>query len=167
MGLFTWANTKQAALNTMPIYLGIVLTIFIYRILLKIPQSATGIKVQHSDVLNIKLGTLPGGLPLSGWPLSHFALFAFLAFKYPDAWPFMTAMGIVWEIIEHLINVINPGRPEHQPSILGQTSDDGNADYEDVWMAGRKQDILFNSAGIITGLALNRLLRDRSPSKNL
>lgn len=147
---------KSSLYNTAPWYIGAVLTIFIYRATLKIPSSINNIAVEHADILNVRLGRI-FGVSLSGWPLSHFLLFAILGYLYPDSWIFMTIMGILWECIEHAINLIQPGRPEHRPSALTQTEDDETTEYTH-WMAGRSQDILFNSAGLLVGIGAHKIM---------
>lgn len=145
---------KESLYNTSPWYIGCIVTIFVYRMMLKIPMAINNISVEHTDILNIRLGKLHT-ISLSGWPLSHFGLFAVLGFIYPESWLFMTVMGILWEIIEHIISIFAPG-PEHRPSALNQEKDDETTEYKH-WMKGRSEDILFNSAGIITGIGCRAL----------
>ena len=55
-----------------------------------------------------------GRLRVTLWSLSHFLFFAILSFFYPDRWKLMITMGVLWEILEHMSELM--GRRESPPS---------------------------------------------------
>lgn len=105
----------------------------------------------QKDTMNVKVFDAPYlENCCSWWPISHFILFGILAFVFPKCWKILLVMGVLWELFEMLMKAIFGQKS--QPMRTG----DNNVEYSD-WWAGSWKDIIFNSAGIITGLTIRHL----------
>ena len=86
----------------------------------------------------------------SWWPILHFIGFALLGWLFPNCWGLLFIGGILWELLEVVMNYLTKGTVVKQP--MRVTSQ--KVEYSDVWWAGSFKDILFNGAGIFLGRTL-------------
>jgi hypothetical protein len=89
----------------------------------------------------------------SWWPLLHLFSFTILGFLFPECWFVLFIGGILWEIIEVVINYIIKGTLRKQPMKIR-----GNVQYSEIWWAGSIKDIFFNGLGILIGSTLRKLV---------
>ena len=112
--------------------------------------------ISNKDVLNKQVFKAPilGKNCCSWWPLSHFITFTIWGFIWPHLGWQMFALGVLWECIEYYINVMLT--PKDKDLTFKKTrTQDGTLEYEQWWSSSSK-DILFNAAGILTGIYLKK-----------
>jgi hypothetical protein len=92
----------------------------------------------------------PFGELIDGWSITHFCLFAILAFLYPT-WQyllFIVILGVAWEIVESVF--------KDHPFYLSSCKYNITSDNGTGWWYGKYSDILINSLGMITGLVVRK-----------
>lgn len=94
--------------------------------------------IVNEDPMNELLFTVDfmGGPCCSGWPLSHFMLFAVLGILYPTCGVIVNLLGILWELYE------GPPVVRHE---------DNTVEYIGQWWQGNLRDIFFNITGFLVG----------------
>lgn len=103
-----------------------------------------------TDLLMTKLGVWD----LDGWSLTHFTFFAIMGYLFPTHFWLLTALGVSWELLEHLM-----GRK--RPSWMGGfgdcqlTTDQIDSTHKDWWF-GRESDILMNVLGLFVGMKMRK-----------
>ena len=127
-------------------------------------------KIIQGDIMNRTLFSV-GSFNFSLWPISHFVMYMILAFFFPDCWLFLFAIGVTWELVEfaiqaityhHVLSGLNPKSSSSDAVATTTPAADyhqASVQYDKEWWSGSFGDILFNTAGIVTGLALAKLLR--------
>lgn len=102
----------------------------------------------QKDLLNKQIIKMPllGKNCCSWWPISHFVCYMLLAYKWPQYWKEIFAMGVAWEGIEWVIRQIETRGSTRMM--------DDTIEYQQWWSSSSK-DILFNAAGISVGLILH------------
>jgi hypothetical protein len=105
------------------------------------------------DILNKKLFELPciSETCCSSWKLLHFLLFLIVGFLYPQHWKLITILGIAWELYEVLMSKIMK-----RPYQISRKNN--QLEYQTNWWAGSFSDILFNSAGLLLGLQIRKMI---------
>ena len=93
----------------------------------------------------------------SWWPISHFIAFTIFAYIWPQYWKQLFAMGALWEGIEWVFKYIQTAKGKEMKFKRTRTKG-GKVEYEQWWSSSSK-DILFNSAGILLGLYLNKSIK--------
>ena len=128
------------------VFLALFVIIIIYGIILHVTNSF--------DILNKKLINFEvfGQPCCSWWPISHFILYLILGFLFPDYQLEFILIGIGWELLECLM-----GRICRQFSSVKKEEDAKGVEYV-YWMSGSFKDIIFNIAGLYTGVLLNRII---------
>ncbi len=89
---------------------------------------------------------------LDGWSLSHFLLFFFFGYFYPDKFYLSMFGGLTWEAFEHFYG-------ENRPGFLGGFGDCVTTDpnvISGAWWYGRGSDILVNLLGFVAGAYLQK-----------
>lgn len=86
----------------------------------------------------------------SWWPILHFIGFMFLGWYFPDCWLTLFIGGILWELLEVVMNFLTKGTVIKQPMRITSKQ----VEYSEVWWAGSFKDILFNAAGILVGRSI-------------
>ena len=109
------------------------------------------------DALNKKIIDIPiiSKNCCSWWPISHFVFFTIYSYMFPQYSIVLFIYGVLWEIIEIIINIFETKKGEivkHQ-----QTRNGDNIEYV-TWWSGSYKDILFNLGGIIFGRIIKTLL---------
>tara|TARA_Y100000389_G_scaffold157097_1_gene158169 strand:- start:19988 stop:20452 length:465 start_codon:yes stop_codon:yes gene_type:complete len=143
------AETKKEIKIATAAYAVSLIVIIIIGITIKI----TGKDIMHKTVFESKwLGKLCGenGMYCS-WPISHFILYLFLGIACPRIWPFLFALGIVWEIIEWIIGSFELESKGKVSKIAGEEQ------YSNGWMTGKWSDLIFNGAGLALGLGIRKV----------
>ncbi len=122
-------------------------------------------RVVDNDIMNRVIVSV-GEQRYSWWPISHFILYALLAFLFPDCWLFLFAMGILWELIEYAVSLFAYRKLRDSETYDASKSrgenkqfDKSSVQYAKEWWAGNITDIYFNVAGIIVGLLLAKLIK--------
>jgi hypothetical protein len=90
----------------------------------------------------------PFGESIDGWSITHFCLFAILAYMYPS-WKyllFIVVLGISWEIVESVF--------KDHPFYLSKCKYNITNDNGVGWWYGKYSDILVNSLGMACGLVI-------------
>lgn len=82
---------------------------------------------------------------LDGWGITHLLFYTALTFAYPSEWLFISAMGVVWEVIEHSV--------KDKPFYLSKCKYNMETD-KGGWWYGRWQDVVMNSLGVVIGHSL-------------
>jgi hypothetical protein len=96
---------------------------------------------------------MPGIGPISWWPISHFLLFLILGFLFPDCGVFIITAGILWEIFESIMAIIQGG-----PQQTVKSGSGNSVEYEFTWWAGSFKDIFMNTTGFFIGKGMRNLL---------
>lgn len=97
---------------------------------------------------------------VDGWLLSHFVLFLFIGYKFPNSFCLSMIFGILWEIIEILIGTYEPGILKgisncsaidlKKENIINVNSNDNLN-----WFYGRYEDMIIDFLGFVTGYFIN------------
>lgn len=82
-----------------------------------------------------------------GWGIAHFLFYGLLGYLFPSRWIFITLLGIVWELIEMTFK-------EH-PFYLSKCAAYATTDKPGGWWYGRWEDIIMNTAGMLTGIYMS------------
>ena len=132
--------------NCIFIFIVIGILIMVYGCILHFTKSSDFL---NKKIINIELFNKPC---CSWWPVSHFILYFILGFLYPGYQFEFIIIGIGWELFEHLTSPI---------SKLMRTNNENvkNIEYTS-WISGSFNDIIFNIAGLYTGVILNRLFKN-------
>ena len=98
----------------------------------------------------------------SCWPISHFIMYVVLGLVAPDLWYIWLVVGIAWELVEYgggkwltskgLQRVVNP-----------TSKDTEDSQYASEWMGGSISDIIFNTTGLFTGMAIYYIHKAAKP----
>jgi hypothetical protein len=91
----------------------------------------------------------------SWWPILHLISFFILGFLFPECWLMLFIAGILWEIVEVIVNRIIKGTMKKQPMKLANN----NIQYSDIWWAGSFKDIFFNGLGLLIGITLRKSVK--------
>ena len=129
------------------------LSIIIYYNILK---KMYGNDLVNNEPLNKKVIDAPylGKNCCSWWPISHYVAFLIFGYIWPQyAWH-LFGLGVGWEVVEYILKVCMTPKGE-ELKFKRTRSEDGNVEYEQWWSSSNK-DILFNSAGILTGIYLKK-----------
>jgi len=94
----------------------------------------------------------------SYWPLSHFILYVIWGFLAPECWLFFSIVGVIWEMVESII-----GTNSKKNDDIGVNK---NVQYTN-WWSGSITDLIFNSLGLLVGIALNKLCKKTKENINL
>lgn len=94
----------------------------------------------------------------SGWPLSHFLFNFLLGVLFPQCQLFIILMGICWEGFEWGAGALAARFLPKKKDIINTSTCTG--DYCDRWVSGNFKDIVFNIAGLYTGVLI-RFIIDR------
>ena len=133
-----------------------VIIILYYIILKKIYKD----KLVDNEPLNKKIITMPllGKNCCSWWPVSHYISFFIFSYIWPQYWHHLFMLGVAWECVEWLLKYMMT--PLGQELKFKRTRlENGSVEYEQWWSSSNK-DIIFNSAGIMSGLLLNKLINE-------
>ena len=86
---------------------------------------------------------------LDGWGLLHFALYATLAFLYPELrlLAYIMVLGVLWEVVEFYLH--------HRPLYFTRRCANGKGTF---WYS-RWQDIIMNALGASAGFGLAWLIK--------
>ena len=144
---------KKDLKNLYMTLIGLGLSIIIYyNILKKVYKD----KMVENEPLNKKVINAPmlGKNCCSWWPLSHFIAFTVFAYIWPQYWQHLFALGVAWEGVEWVLKYIMTPKGEELKFKRTRTSS-GQVEYEQWWSSSSK-DILFNGAGILLGLLINK-----------
>ncbi len=135
----------------------IAFSIMAYFVILK---RIYGREFSKHDELNKKVLNAPflGKNCCSTWPISHFVLYAIVAYVWPDKWKELFALGVAWEFTEGGFGYLQTPR-DQSPRFKNTRMSDGSIEYEQWWSSSYK-DVLFNSAGIAAGLLLYKCTTD-------
>ena len=112
--------------------------------------------VPSHDLLNKQVIKAPimGKNCCSWWPLSHFITFTMWGFIWPQLGWQLFFIGVLWECIEYCVKKFQTIKGEAMKFKRTRTSG-GTVEYEQWWSSSSK-DILFNAAGILTGIYLKK-----------
>ena len=146
---------KKDLKNLYMTLIGLGLSIIIYyNVLKKIYKE----KMVENEPLNKKVINAPilGKNCCSWWPLSHFIAFTVFAYIWPQYWHHLFALGVAWEGVEWVIKYLMTPKGEALKFKRTRTPS-GQVEYEQWWSSSSK-DILFNGAGILLGLLINKKL---------
>jgi hypothetical protein len=99
--------------------------------------------LKNYDVLEKKFAKCEG---CDLWALTHFTMYFILAYFFPRYYVLLFIIGVLYEVFEYVI-----GRTKNSFKYLGPMTTDG----DQSWWYGRVSDIVFNTFGIITGVALS------------
>lgn len=142
-------------------YLIIIVILFMYTL------HTLYYKSGGSELMNVSLckldlmpdnGILPDDIPtephLSGWAISHFLLYAILAYRY-DCYITLFVIGVFWELFESI-----SGRYMKNNNIdIGENRNiSGYSHYKHQWVIGTYSDIIWNTLGIVTGILLKHFI---------
>lgn len=144
---------KKDLKNLYMTLIGLGLSIIIYyNVLKKVYKD----KMVENEPLNKKVINAPmlGKNCCSWWPLSHFIAFTVFAYIWPQYWHHLFALGVAWEGVEWVLKYIMTPKGEELKFKRTRTSS-GQVEYEQWWSSSSK-DILFNGAGILLGLLINK-----------
>ena len=92
---------------------------------------------------------------LDGWSMTHFLLFLFIGYQFPDKFILAFSLGVIWELFEHYYG-------ENRPGWLGgygdckQLASDKKSDGN--WWYGKWTDVLMNFLGLVVGSYLGKTL---------
>lgn len=112
-----------------------------------------GENVVYKDVLNKKVLTLPFiNFDCSWWPVSHFLLYGILGYYYPEQYLLILSIGVLWEIIEYIAEIVVMKKKKRKPL----REEDGSIQYCECWWQGGISDIIFNTIGFMFGYMLRK-----------
>jgi hypothetical protein len=136
---------RMTTLTAPPFFLlsSVAVSILLYHKVLTYVQGESK-HVGGSDILNRLLFKVPGINCCSSWPLSHFLLFSYVGYRYPQTFVRSMALGALWEGIEAVM-----GQWRASPHHI-VTSRSGTVQYSD-WWAGSWLDIVMNMSGFMAG----------------
>ena len=120
------------------VYVVVFLFIVIYTIILcciKSLENIHKIDFMCKPIFNIK------GHDYTLWPISHFLMYFVLAFVCREHWKMFLVLGIIWELFETWLGYVIDVK-DRKPS---------TKDYNENWLSGNVDDIIFNIAGYICG----------------
>ena len=115
-------------------------------------------KMSENEPLNKKVLNAPklGKNCCSWWPISHFVAFTIFAYIWPQYWKHLFSLGVAWEGVEWFIKYFMTAKGEKLKFKTTRT-ENNTIEYEQWWSSSNK-DILFNGAGILLGLLINKKL---------
>ena len=115
-----------------------------------------GDKLVNKDPLNKKVIDAPfiGKNCCSWWPLSHYIAFLIFGYIWPQYAKHLFGLGVAWEMVEYLLKVLMTPKGE-ELKFKRTRNDDGDVEYEQWWSSSKK-DILFNGAGILSGIYIKK-----------
>jgi hypothetical protein len=99
------------------------------------------------DILNRTVFSI-GVAEYSWWPVSHFIMYMAIGFVCAEHAVPMLLIGIGWELIEMLLNVLMYKKHGIKPP---------GSQYSENWWAGSWTDVLFNAAGFFVGALISTL----------
>ena len=147
---------KKDLRNLVVVQVSVGVLIFIYFHLVSRMNDGN---ITDNDPLNKKVMSIDlfGKNCCSIWPISHFVMYAVLAYIWPQYWKQIFAMGVGWECIEWVQGYLTT--PDNEEVTFKNTRlSDGSVEYEQWWSSSSK-DIIFNAAGITCGLLVKTYLR--------
>lgn len=112
--------------------------------------------VVNEDIMNKKVFDAPYITKncCSWWPISHLIVFTIYSFVWPQHSVLLFALGVLWELIEAIINWLETEEGEvvqHQRT----RNKEGDVEYA-KWWSGSFKDIGFNTVGIVLGRMLSK-----------
>ena len=146
---------KQDLKNLITTLVSLAVSIIIYFHVLK---HVYGDDMVNNDPMNQQVINVEflGKNCCSWWPVSHFITFAIFAYIWPQYWKELFVLGVSWEGVEWVFKYLQTPKGEEMKFKRTRTTT-GNVEYEQWWSSSSK-DILFNAAGIVTGLYIRRNL---------
>ena len=88
---------------------------------------------------------------IDGWSISHYVLFTIVGYNFPKSFFFAMFMGVLWEIIEHMIGAFKPSILNGITNCNRKSTKESSSDTAGYWWYGKKEDIVVNFLGFITG----------------
>lgn len=88
---------------------------------------------------------------INGWSISHYVLFTIVGYNFPKSFFFAMFMGVLWEIIEHMIGTFKPSILKYTNCNRKSTKESSSDTAGKYWWYGKKEDIVVNFLGFITG----------------
>ena len=83
-----------------------------------------------------------------GWALSHLILYFILAYFFPTEWIFLIIIGVIWEIIEHILSF----------KYFNYDCQLSGADEKyKTWWYAQYEDIIMNMIGIALALLILKI----------
>jgi glycopeptide antibiotics resistance protein len=89
---------------------------------------------------------------ISWWPISHFIMYTILGIVATEYWYIWVIAGVLWEIFEYVVTISGTNKLLIKPS-------PSNKQYGNNWIAGSFTDIFVNSAGLVVGICIAKMLK--------
>jgi len=114
-------------------------------------------KTKSPDVLERNFMDCNG---CDGWAATHFALFAWFGYLFPDNHLHFLLISVIWELFETYVGTHKVMINGERFVLIGSSAANGNltGNDEDFWY-GRISDVAFNMSGYILGDFYKRSVR--------